>query len=73
MEAAILWKNNLVAWPRNSLAAAALVIAKSSKNKIIIRAKIETLLEQFQIRMEIQASGFWVKEQIFIRNHSIEW
>ena len=51
-------KNNLVTWLHNSPTAAALVIAKSSKNKIIIRAKIETLLEQFQIGMEIQASRF---------------
>ena len=51
-------KNNLVTWLHNSPTAAALVIANRNKSKIIIRAKIETLLDQFQIRMEIQASGF---------------
>ena len=51
-------KNNLVTWLHNSPTAAALVIANRKKIKIIIRAKIETLFEQFQIRLEIQASGF---------------
>lgn len=51
-------KNNLVTWLLNSPTAAALVIANRNKSKIIIRAKMETLLDQFQIRMEIHASGF---------------
>ena len=51
-------KNNLVTWLHNSPTAATLVIANKNKSKIIIRAKMETLLGQ--ISNKNGNSGEWI-------------